>query len=180
MKLRGIDHVEAMVTYRFEAGDDVIDRSAHHSFGALMAGVIEIEMLAHEAIGYAGKSIQRILDSVTEQLAADQLIIDGNAERELQRTAVADQAAVPEIQIVFPAGIKEFPLKIGHLDQLGAVSLLHARVFERHKKRGNECAFRVAQIIEQLQRLFGVGFCFTRETEDKRAEREPVVLVENL
>src|SRR5437588_11173764 len=107
-------------------------------------------MLAHKFIRYAGEAIERILDSITKQLSAEQVVINRHAERELH---VCLTAAMPEMQVVLPARIEKFPLQVGHLDQFGAIFLLHARVLERYKERRHECALRIAQIVKEVERF---------------------------
>ena len=148
-----------MIAHRIKSGKNLIDRRVHHAFAPLVAGEIQIEMLAHKPIWHAGESIKRILDSVAEKLAAQHVVIDGNAQREFH---ICRAAAVPEVQVVFPAGVEKFPLQIGHLDQLGAVLLLHARVLERHEESGNERPLGVAQIVKQVERFFRVCVSLAR------------------
>src|SRR5437763_8277841 len=99
MKLRRVDHVKTMIAHSFESGDDVVDWRAHHFSAAFVAGVVQVQVLTHEAIGHAREAIQRILDAVTEKFAAEQVIINRYAEREFQRAAITHEAAVPEIQV---------------------------------------------------------------------------------
>ena len=146
----------------------------HDAFAALVAGEIQIEMLAHEPIRHTGKSIKRVLDSVTKQLAAQAIVIERHAQRKFH---IRGASAVPEVQVVFPTRIEKFPLQIGHLDQLGAVLLLHARVLERHEESGNERPLGVAQIVKQVERFFRVCVSLARQSDDESAERKPVMLV---
>ena len=85
---------------------------------------------------------------------------------------------MPELQVVFPASIKELPLKVSHLDKLGTILLLHPRILERNEERRNESALSVTQIVEQVERLSGVCIGFSRQSDNESAEREPVVLIE--
>src|SRR5438874_2153574 len=130
MQLGGIDHVQALFTDALEAWQDFAHRSVHDFFTAFVSGEIKIEMLAHEPIRHACKTIERILDSVAEQLAPQHVIVQRNAQRKFHRR----RGTLPEVQVVFPAGVEEFPLQVGHLDQLCALLLLHARVFERDEE----------------------------------------------
>src|SRR2546430_8299754 len=98
MKLRRVDHLEAMIAHSFESGDDVVDWRTHNFSAAFVTGVVQVQVFTHEAIGHAGEAIQRILDSVAEQLATEHVIVDRYAEGEFQRAAITHQAAVPEIQ----------------------------------------------------------------------------------
>src|SRR2546423_8080869 len=97
MKLRRVDHLEAMIAHSFESGDDVVDGRTHNFSAAFVTGIIQVQVFTHEAIGHTGKAIQRILDSVAEQLATEQVIINRNSKGEFQRAAINNQAAVPEI-----------------------------------------------------------------------------------
>jgi len=64
-------------------------------------------------------------------------------------------------------GKEKLPLQVGHLDQLCPVAPLHARVFERHEERRHERAFRVTQVVEQIERLARVFVSLTRQADDK-------------
>ena len=82
------------------------------------------------------------------------------------------------MQVVFPAGVEEFPLQVSHLNQLGALLLLHARVFKRHEECRNESSPGVAQIVKQIERFFRVGVRLAGQANDKSTERKPVMLVQ--
>src|SRR2546426_7547547 len=110
MQLAGIDQIQAFLADALEAWQDFFHRRLHDSRAAFIAGEIQVEMFAHEAIRDAGKSIERILDAVAEKLAPEYVVINGNAQREFHRGL---RTAVPEVQIVFPAGVEEFPLEVG-------------------------------------------------------------------
>src|SRR5205085_10247658 len=104
-------------------------------------------MFAHEAVGHTGETPERIFDARAEQLLADHLVIERHAQRELRSRLLP---AVPEFEIVLPAGEEELPLQIGHLDQFRALLRGHARIFKRYEERWHERALSVAQIIEQV------------------------------
>ncbi len=86
---------------------------------------------------------------------------------------------MPEVQVVFPAGVKELPLEVGHFDELCAFLLLHSRIVERNEEGRDERALGIAQIVKKIKRLSGVFIGFSRQSDDESAEREPVVLVED-
>ena len=113
-----------------------------------MAGEIQIEMLAHQAIRNAGEAIQRILDAVAKELSPQHVVIQWNSQRKFHRRS---RAAVPEVQVIFPAGVEEFPLQVRHFNKLGARLLLHPCMFERDEERRHKRAFRIAKIVEQVQ-----------------------------
>ena len=150
MQLAGVDQVEALLAHVLEAGNNLTGEWLHAVPVSFVAGEVEIEMFAQETIGHAGKTRERILDPVAKQSLAELAVIDGHAQRKLR---VYPIAALPEFQIVFPAGEEKLPLQVGHLDQLRAGLLLHARVFERHKESRHKRAFGVAQIVKQIERL---------------------------
>src|SRR5450759_795269 len=85
---------------------------------------------------------------------------------------------MPEMQVVFPTGVEELPLQVGHLDELRAVLLLHPRILERNEERWDEGTLSIAQIIKQVERLPGICISFSRQSDDESAEWEPVVLVQ--
>src|SRR5437667_9450665 len=99
MKLGRLDHVQAVIAHRLKSGKNFIDRRAHDAFAPLVTSEIQIELLAHEAIGNARKSIKRILDAVTNQLATESTVIQRHAQRELP---IRGGPAVPEVPISFP------------------------------------------------------------------------------
>src|SRR5947208_4344702 len=177
MQLGGIDHVQALFTDTLEAWQDFAYLGLHHTLAAFVSGEIKIEMLAHEAIGHTGETIERIFDTVAEQLAAEHVVVEGNAQREFHRGL---GAAVPEVQGVFPAGVEEFTLQIGHLDQLRALFLFNASFFERYEEGRDKGSLGVAQIVKQFERLFGICVRLSRQSNNEGAEWEPVVLVQNL
>ena len=82
---------------------------------------------------------------------------------------------MPKLHVVFPAREEKLPLQIRHLDQLRAFRLFHARVFERHEERRHKRPLRVSQVVEQIERLLRIVVGFTRQSNDERAEWEPVV-----
>src|SRR6266576_1287996 len=170
-----INHIQTFCAHGLEAGHDVVYRSLHDALTPLVTGEIEIEMLAHETIRNAGEAVQRVLDTIAKELAPKQVIIERHAERELHRRV---RSAVPELQVVFPAGIKELPLKVSHLDKLGAILLLHPCILERNEERRNKGTLSVAQIVKEVERLSGVCIGLSRQSDDESAEGEPVVLIE--
>src|SRR5262249_39771170 len=82
--------------------------------------------------------------------------------------------------IVLPASEEEFPLQVGHLDQLGALSLLHPRVLERNEPRGYEHSFGIAEVEQKVKRLSSVLVGLTGQPDNERAEWKPVVPYEKL
>src|SRR2546428_4295754 len=176
MQLRGIDHVQALFTDTLEAWQDFAYLGLHHTLAAFVSGEIKIEMLAHETVGHTSETIERVFDTVAEQLAAKHVVVEGSAQRKFHRRL---GAPVPEMQIIFPAGVKELPLKVGHLNQLRAFFLFHAGIFERHEEGRDKGSLCVAQIVKQLERLLCVCVRLSRQSNNEGTEWEPVVFVQN-
>ena len=88
-------------------------------------------MLAHKAVGKARETVERVLDSGPEQLAPEQLVIKRHTHRKL---VAREFSAELIFDIVFPAGKEEFPLEIGHLDQLCALPFPHPSIIEWDKQ----------------------------------------------
>src|SRR6185295_16429662 len=116
-------------------------------------------------------------DDIAEQSFAELLIINRRAESKLRVQPLL--VAFPELHIVFPAGKEKLPLQLGHLDHLGAGFLLHARIFQRNKKRWHKGSLSVAQIVKQIERLFNVRISFAGQSDDERAKRKPVMPVQS-
>src|SRR5882672_2145647 len=176
VQLTGVDHVQPLLADTPEPGQNLVHGRRHNSAAALVSGKVQVEVFAHETVGHAGEAIKRILDAVAEQLAAEHVVIERNAQRKLHRRL----SAFPEVQVIFPAGVEELPLQVGHLNQLCALFLLHARVFERHEESRNESSPRVTQVVKQFERFFCVCVCLSGQSNDESAEGEPVMLVQDL
>src|SRR6266478_190517 len=176
MKFAGVDQVESLLTQVLESGNNLSFEGLHAIEVSLMTGEVEVEMFARESIRHAGKPRDRILDNVAKKSLAHLAVIDRHAKRKLRIHATA---ALPKFEIVSPAGEEKLPLQVGHFYQLGAVFLLHARVFERHKERRHKSALGIAQIIKQVERLLSVFLSFARQTDDEGAHRKYVVPVQN-
>src|SRR5713226_7607767 len=176
VQLAGIDQIQAFLAHVLEARQDFVYRSSHNSAAALVSGKVQVKVFAHKPIGHAGETIERILYAVAEQLAAEHVVVERNTQREFHRR----RGTFPEVQVILPAGVEEFPLQIGHLNQLRALLLFHARVFERHEECRNESTFRVTQVVKQIERFFSVRVRLSGQADNKGAERKPVMLVQNL
>src|SRR6266699_1639404 len=118
MQFAGVDHVETLIADGLEAGHDLSVKWIHAPVATPVAGKIQIHVPANKAVGHARKARQRILDATAKNLFAEHVVIDGHADREL---GVRARAAIPELEIVFPASEEELPLQVSHLNQLRAV-----------------------------------------------------------
>ena len=67
VQLAGVDQVQAFFSNALEARKDFINWRLHYPFTSLVAGEVEIQMLAHETIRHAGKAIERVFDAVAKQ-----------------------------------------------------------------------------------------------------------------
>src|SRR4051812_24710162 len=98
MQLACVDHVEALDG--FKARHYLLLERLHQTRGALVAGEVQIEALAHEAVRQPSEAVERVLDAAAEELLAEHPVVYGHAQLEL----CAVTQAVPELKIIFPAG----------------------------------------------------------------------------
>src|SRR5262249_26778870 len=106
-----------------------LDSFGHFISRRFVAAEIEIEFSAQEPFGESPQSVKRILDRVSEELASEHVVVDRDAESELQ---LRMEIVVEKVEVVSPAGEEELPLQIGKLDELRAAVLFKPRVFKRH------------------------------------------------
>jgi hypothetical protein len=136
---------------------------------------VEIEAVAQDGFGDVRKAPEGILDAVAEEFPAEQIVVNGRTEINLQPTPIV----MEEVEIVAPAGEEKFPLKLGQLRELRGLLRAEARVFKGREERRHDDPLRAFHGVEQIERLSGVGFCFAGQADDPGAEREPVVGIQN-
>src|SRR5712692_8290314 len=78
VQLAGVDQIQPFLADALEPGQNFVHGCLHNSAAALVSGKVQVEVFAHKTIGHSGKTIERILNAVAEQLAAEHVVIERN------------------------------------------------------------------------------------------------------
>src|SRR5579884_1950180 len=120
-----------------------------------------------------GQPPQRVLHAFPKKLAAEQVVIQRNAQPEEEFFF----RAPVKVEVIAPAGKEKLPLPVRELRQLSALAAGQPCIFEWREQRRYHAPLGALEGMQQIQGLPCIGVGLSRKPQNPGAERKPVVAV---